>query len=113
MHFKKSDSAFPTYDLEFVDLLLQELTTRSYDTGSALMPQVSADPTLIYAAGFSNGGSMVWHLLNSDRVAQFRGFAAVGKALDPEKSQRYRRQLAAAGESAACRSPGLLRPRHR
>ena len=97
VHFKNSDSSFPTHDLEFVDLLLQELTTRLYPTGSALVPDVSADPTLIYAAGFSNGGGMVWQLLNSDRVGQFRGFAAVGKALDPEKSQHYRRQLAAAG----------------
>ena len=41
---------------------------------------------------------MVWQLMNSDRVSQFRGFAAVGKALDPEKAQRYRRQLDASGE---------------
>ena len=33
VHFQKSDSAFPTYDLEFVDLLLQELTTRLYADG--------------------------------------------------------------------------------
>ena len=101
VHFKKSDSSFPTYDLEFVDLLLQELTTRQYQTGSAVVPNVSADPALIYAAGFSNGGSMVWQLINSDRVAQFRGFAAVGKALDPEKSQHYRRQLGAGNPPAA------------
>ena len=91
-------ASFPTHDLEFVDLLLQELTTRLYARVRRWCPQVSADPTLIYAAGFSNGGGMVWQLLNSDRVAQFRGFAAVGKALDPEKSQHYRRQLAAAGD---------------
>ena len=74
VHFQKSDSSFPTYDLEFVDLLVQELTTRLYATGSAVVPDVSADPALIYAAGFSNGGGMVWQLINSDRVALFRGF---------------------------------------
>ena len=98
VHFQKADGAFPTLDLEFVDLLLQELTTRLYPTGSAPVPDVSADPASIYAAGFSNGAGMVWQLINSNRVAQFRGFAAVGLALDPEKSQRYRRELAAAGD---------------
>lgn len=98
VHFQKSDSSFPTFDLEFVDLLLQEITTTSYATGSASVPEVSADPSLIYAAGFSNGAGMVWQLMNSDGVSRFRGFAAVGKALDPEKAQRYRRQLAAAGD---------------
>ena len=101
VHFQKSDSSFPTYDLEFVDLLVQELTTRLYVTGSAVVPDVSADPALIYAAGFSNGGGMVWQLINSDRVGLFRGFAAVGMALNPEKAQRYRRQLAASGSQPA------------
>jgi poly(3-hydroxybutyrate) depolymerase len=94
IHFQKSDKAFPTLDMEFVDLLLQEITTTLYATGSAAVPNVSADPTLIYAAGFSNGAGMVWQLINSDLVAQFRGFATVGMALHPEKAQRYRRQLA-------------------
>jgi poly(3-hydroxybutyrate) depolymerase len=98
VHFQKADGEFPTLDLEFVDLLVQELTTRLYPTGSALVPDVSADPTFIYAAGFSSGAGMVWQLINSDRVAQFRGFAAVGLALDPEKAQRYRRELAASGD---------------
>jgi poly(3-hydroxybutyrate) depolymerase len=98
IHFQKSDSAFPTLDLEFVDLILQEITGTQYATGSAVVPNVSADPALIYAAGFSNGAGMVWQLMNSDRVSQFRGFAAVGKGLDPEKSQRYRQQLAASGD---------------
>jgi hypothetical protein len=98
VHFQKADGVFPTLDLEFVDLLVQELTTRLYPTGSALVPDVSADPALIYAAGFSSGAGMVWQLLNSDRVGQFRGFAAVGLALDPEKAERYRRQLAASGD---------------
>ena len=91
-------SRFPTIDLEFVDLLLQEITTTAYATGSATVPTVSADPDLIYVAGFSNGAGMVWQLINSDRMSQFRGFAAVGKALDPEKAKRYRRQLEASGE---------------
>jgi len=83
-------------DLEFVDLLLQEITSALYATGSAAVPYVSADPTLIYAAGFSNGAGMVWQLINSDLVAQLRGFATVGMALHPEQAQRYRRQLAGA-----------------
>ena len=44
---------------------------------------------------------MVWQLMNSDRVSQFRGFAAVGKALDPEKADHYRRQLTATGDDPA------------
>jgi poly(3-hydroxybutyrate) depolymerase len=98
VHFQKADGVFPTLDLEFVDLVVQELTTRLYPTGSALVPDVSADPASIYAAGFSSGAGMVWQLINSDRVAQFRGFAAVGLALDPEKSRRYRQVLDAAGD---------------
>lgn len=39
----------------------------------------------------------MWQLMNSDLVDRFRGYAAVGKALDPEKAQRYRRMLAASG----------------
>jgi poly(3-hydroxybutyrate) depolymerase len=101
VHFQKSDSSFPTFDLEFVDLLVQELTTRLYQTGSALVPDVSADPSLIYAAGFSNGGGMVWQLINSGRAALFRGFAAVGMALNPEKAHRYRRELAGSGDQPA------------
>jgi poly(3-hydroxybutyrate) depolymerase len=54
---------------------------------------VSADPGLLYAAGFSNSAGLVWQLLNSELVSRFRGFAAVGVALDPEKAERYRRQL--------------------
>ena len=92
-HFKAGDSAFPTLDLDFVQRLLTELTTRTYDTGSATVPCVTADSTQAYAAGFSNGGGMAWQLLNSDLASSFRGFAAVGKALDPEKAQRYRNQL--------------------
>jgi poly(3-hydroxybutyrate) depolymerase len=97
VHYHNSDRAFPSLDLEFVDLLLQEITATQYATGSAVVPNVSADPALIYAAGFSNGAGMVWQLMNSDRVSQFRGFATVGMSLDPEKAQRYRQQLAAAG----------------
>jgi poly(3-hydroxybutyrate) depolymerase len=93
VHFKKSDSAFPTLDLEFVDLLLETLAATAYPTGSATVPYVSADPGLCYAAGFSNGAGMVWQLLNSDLVSRFRGFAAVGNALSPEKAERYRGQF--------------------
>ena len=52
---------------------------------------------MIYAVGFSNGGGMVWTLLNSNLAAAFSGFAAVGKALDPEKVRHYRNELAATG----------------
>jgi poly(3-hydroxybutyrate) depolymerase len=101
IHFQNADRAFPTLDLEFVELLLQEITTTLYATGSAAVPNVSADPSLIYAAGFSNGAGMVWQLVNTDLVAQFRGFAAVGVALAPEKARRYRQQLAGAGAEPA------------
>ncbi len=97
VHFRAGDSAFPTHDLDFVRLLLHELTTRAYPTGSAAVPTVSADPALAYAAGFSNGAGMTWQLLHSDLAASFHGFAAVGKALDPEKVQHYRDQLTASG----------------
>ena len=93
VHFQAGDSAFPTYDLDFVQQLLQELTTRAYPTGSPAVPTVSADPSLAYAAGFSNGGGFVWQLLHSELAASFRGFAAVGKALDPEKVRHYADEL--------------------
>ena len=101
VHFSAGDSAFPTHDLDFARQLLQELTTRAYDTGSPAVPTVSADPSFAYAAGFSNGGGFVWQLLNSDLAASFRGFAAVGKALDPEKARHYENELAAGATPAA------------
>lgn len=101
VHFTAGDSGFPRHDLEFVRRLLEELTTRAFPTGSTDVPTVSADPYLAYAAGFSNGAGMVWQLLNSDLAGSFQGFAAVGKALDPEKSQHYRRELAASGSVPA------------
>ncbi len=97
VHYGPGNSAFPTLDLDFVRDLVAELTSRAYPTTSMAVPTVTADPNLIYAAGFSNGGGMVWQLLNSDLSASFRGFAAVGKALDPEKAIQYRRHLAASG----------------
>lgn len=96
VHYKMGDSAFPDYDLLFVDALVNELTTTAYPTGNMAIPNVSADPGLLYAAGFSNGGGMVWQIANSDRVGLFQGFAAVGKALDPEKAEKYRQQLGGA-----------------
>lgn len=94
VHFRAGDSAFPTLDLEFVRQLLLELTTRNYDTAVAGV-YVNADPEKVYAAGFSNGGGMVWQLLNSGLSSEFRGYAAVGKALDPEKVRHYQNQLPA------------------
>jgi poly(3-hydroxybutyrate) depolymerase len=97
VHRGPGDGGLPSLDLAFVADLVAELTTHRLPTGSAAVPEVTADPALLYVAGFSNGGGLVWQLLNSDLSAAFRGFAAVGKALDPEKSQHYRRQLAVAG----------------
>ncbi|MGH8904957.1 MAG: alpha/beta hydrolase family esterase [Egibacteraceae bacterium] len=96
VHFKKGDSAFPTYDLLFVQQLLAAITDpiAVYPTGNVAVPTVTVDPNLIYAAGFSNGGGMAWQLMNSNLVSSFRGFAVVGKALDPEKALHYRQQLA-------------------
>ena len=101
VHFQTGDSGFPTLDLDFVTALLAELRTRSYPTGSAAVPGVSADPDRIYVAGFSNGAGMVWQLLNSDVSAEIRGYAAVGKVLDPEKADHYRSRLAAVGGTPA------------
>jgi poly(3-hydroxybutyrate) depolymerase len=97
VHFKAGDSGFPTLDLDFVRDLLAEVTTRQYATGSVTTPTVTGDPELVYAAGFSNGGGMVWQLLYSALSASFRGFAMVGKALDPEKATHYRAELAVVG----------------
>jgi poly(3-hydroxybutyrate) depolymerase len=101
VHLSALNSGFPTLDLVFVDELLAELTSRDFETGDVDVPLVRADPALAYAAGFSNGGGMVWQLLNSSLAESFRGFAAVGCALEPEKVQHYRVQLAAAGEVPA------------
>jgi poly(3-hydroxybutyrate) depolymerase len=100
VHFQSGDSAFPTYDLEFVEALLAEITTRLYPTGLAGV-DATADPDLVYAAGFSNGGGMVWQLANSDLVSRFQGFAVVGKALDPEKVEAYRKRLSSTGDQPA------------
>lgn len=94
IHFQKRDSAFPTYDLLFVDQLLTEIFATTYTTGNPTVPYATVDPARVYTAGFSNGGGMVWQLMNSNLVARFKGFAAVGKALDPEKALHYRQQLA-------------------
>jgi poly(3-hydroxybutyrate) depolymerase len=101
VHFTALATGFPRLDLVFVEELLAELADREFDTGSADVPVVRADPGLAYAAGFSNGAGMVWQLLNSSLAADFRGFAAVGMALDPEKVQHYRNELAATGEVPA------------
>jgi len=94
IHYHNDDPAFPVFDLRFVDQLVTEITTTPYATASPTVPSVQADPALLYAAGFSNGGGMVWQLLNSRLAATFQGFAAVGKALDPEKARHYRQELA-------------------
>src|SRR4029079_15681563 len=55
VHFQSGDSAFPTHDLEFVEALLAEITTRLYPTGSAGV-DVTAHPDLVYPPGSPNGG---------------------------------------------------------
>lgn len=88
------DGPLPTYDILFVDQLLTEIFATTYATGSALVPNVTVNADLVYAAGFSNGGHFgCWGLMNSDLVSRFKGFAAVGAALDPEKALHYRQQL--------------------
>jgi polyhydroxybutyrate depolymerase len=96
VHYKKGDSKFPEHDLLFVDTLVNEITNVAYATGDPNIPTVSADPTLLYAAGFSSGAGMVWQIANSSRVASFQGFAVVGKGLDPEKAIHFRQQLGGA-----------------
>ena len=89
VHFQNADSAFPTPRPEVRrgppagDHHPARIRHRVRDRSQR---QRRSDPDL-YAAGFSNGGGMVWQLANSDLVARFRGFAAVGKALDPEKAE--------------------------
>lgn len=96
VHYQNDDTRFPEHDLLYVDALINEITTVAYATNDPNNPTVSADPTLLYAAGFSNGAGMVWQIANSSRVALFQGFGTVGKALDPEKAIHYRQQLGGA-----------------
>ena len=96
VHYKKNDSRFPEHDLLFVDDLVNEITSMAYNSGDPDIPTVSADPALLYTAGFSSGAGMVWQIANSDRVGLFQGFGTVGLALDPEKANHYRNQLGGA-----------------
>ena len=93
VHHRKSDSRFPEHDLLFVDTLVSEVTTTAYNTGDPNIPTVSADPNLLYVAGFSSGSAMGWQIANSRLETTFKGYAAVGKGLDPEKAIRYRADL--------------------
>lgn len=92
MHYKGTGGV-PQHDLLFVEQLVDELTTTQYPTAGAGF--VSADPEKIYAAGFSNGGGMVWQLAYSDRVSLFRGFAVIGRGLDAEKVAAYQQAFGA------------------
>jgi poly(3-hydroxybutyrate) depolymerase len=97
-HLDGAGDSVPTLDLEFVERLLDALTApRSIRTTSATFPLVSADPDLLFAAGVSDGAGMVWQLLYSALETRFQGFAAVGLALDPQKVEHYRAQLARSG----------------
>ena len=83
VHYGPGNSAFPTLDLDFVRDLIAELTTRAYATTSVAVPTVTADPSLLYAAGFSNGGGLVWQLLNSDLSASFQRLRGRGQGAGP------------------------------
>lgn len=91
VHWKKSFKEFPTLDLDFVNALVAAAVGGAF-------PNVNADPNHLYAAGFSNGAGMVWQLMNSNLVGLFRGFAAVGMPLDPEKDADYRQWLISTGQ---------------
>ena len=101
VHISALSSGFPRLDLVFVEELLADLAGHAFATTSTSVPEVRADVGLAYAAGFSNGGGMVWQLLNSDLAASFQGFAVVGSTLDPEKVRHYRDELAPSGEVPA------------
>ena len=75
VHFTALNTGFARLDLVFVEELLTELAGRDFATGSVSVPVVRADLDLAYAA--------------------------VGIALDPEKVQHYRNELAATGEVPA------------
>jgi poly(3-hydroxybutyrate) depolymerase len=107
VHYHQRDSAFPVFDLLFVERLVREITTTPYATASTTVPTVSADPGLLYAAGFSNGAGMVWQLMNSRQVTTFQGFAAVAEALDPEKARHYREELRASGNPPPVPVPAI------
>ncbi|MGH3613022.1 MAG: hypothetical protein ACRDRK_10605, partial [Pseudonocardia sp.] len=70
VHFQKKDSAFPTYDLLFVDQLLAEILATTYTTSNPSVPDVTVDPALVYTAGFSNGAALCWQLMNSNLVSR-------------------------------------------
>lgn len=108
--FSSRSVGFPEIDLNYTDALIDELTTRLYPTGAgAVNPQVTGDPALVYASGFSSGGGMVWQMINSPLVARLAGAAAVGKPLDVEKASRYRRTIAPVAPAPIpmfdCRAP--------
>lgn len=95
IHHKNENKRFPEHDLLFLDALVNDLVTRAFPAGG-MGKMVSADPNLLYVAGFSSGAGMVWQIANSDRATKFQGYATVGLGLDPEKAVDYRRRLAGA-----------------
>lgn len=80
VHYQMRDKRFPDHDLKFIDEVIGDITSSTFGPAN-----VTADTNRLYAAGFSNGAGMTWQLAFSDRYTQFKGFACVGKALDPEK----------------------------
>ena len=100
VHFQSGDSAFPTYDLEFVEALLAEITTRRNSTGLAGV-DVTADPDLNRRRRVLQRRGDGVAAANSDLVSRFQGFAVVGKALDPEKAEAYRKRLSSTGDQPA------------
>jgi poly(3-hydroxybutyrate) depolymerase len=95
-------NGLPTLDIEFVERLVDELTApRSLPTTSSTFALVSADPDLLFVAGFANGAGMVWQLLHSALECRFQGFAAVGRPLERKQVEHYRAQLAPTGAAPA------------
>jgi poly(3-hydroxybutyrate) depolymerase len=95
IHHKQGDKRIPEHDLLFLDALVNDLITRAFPAG-AMGQVVSADPNMLYVAGFSSGAGMVWQIANSNRALQFKGYATVGLGLDPEKAMDFRQQLGGA-----------------
>jgi polyhydroxybutyrate depolymerase len=98
VNLQADGGAFPTHDLLFLRDLLEDM---GIGYANSAGNTITADADYVYAAGFSNGGAMVWQLMNSDLASRFRGFAAVARALDPVKAWHYRKELGGVPPTAA------------
>ena len=113
-HFTSQDQRVPPLcDLEFVRELVAELTTRTYPTGGAGVQNRERRPEPDLC------GRLLQRWRNGVAVAELRSVGPTstatqwsGKALDPEKSDRYRRQLAGS-RAGAGGGASFLCARHR